>query len=146
MPREPAVESLIPGVHLTTPRRGYVHHGVYAGDGRVIHYAGYSRALRRWPVEEIPLEQFAAGRGFAVQAHQAPKYAGDAAVERARSRLGEDRYRVWSNNCEHFANWCTSGEPRSAQVERIAALARLLHELRGRVSSAIAPAVNAIGA
>lgn len=25
------------GAHLTTPRRGYVHHGIYAGSGRVIH-------------------------------------------------------------------------------------------------------------
>jgi hypothetical protein len=39
-------------------------------------------------------------------------------VARARSRLGEDRYRIASNNCEHFCHWCRSGENRSAQVER----------------------------
>ena len=46
------------GTHLTTPRRGYVHHGIYAGDGRVIHYAGYHRAFRRGPVQETTLEHF----------------------------------------------------------------------------------------
>ena len=44
-------------------------------------------------------------------------------VGRARSRLGEDRYRFLSNNCEHFSEWCVNGEPRSPQVERL--LARL---------------------
>jgi len=40
-------------------------------------------------------------------------------VARARSRLGENRYRLTTNNCEHFCEWCLSGESRSEQVERI---------------------------
>jgi len=40
-------------------------------------------------------------------------------VARARSRLGEDRYRLTTNNCEHFCHWCRNGEPASAQVERL---------------------------
>lgn len=47
------LHDLPPGAHLTTPRRGYVHHGIYAGDGRVVHYAGFSRILRRGPVEKF---------------------------------------------------------------------------------------------
>jgi hypothetical protein len=39
-------------------------------------------------------------------------------VERARSRLGENRYRITTNNCEHFCEWCLRGESRSEQVER----------------------------
>jgi len=105
------------GAHLTTPRRGYVHHGIYAGDGRVIHYAGFKRLFRRGPVEEISLAAFAKGRGFRVQAWAAPRFSGAERVERARSRLGESRYRFWSNNCEHFVEWCISGESRSSQVE-----------------------------
>jgi cytochrome c5 len=46
------------------------------------------------------------------------RFPGVEAVTRARSRLGEDRYRVWTNNCEHFVHWCLSGIPRSTQVER----------------------------
>ena len=34
-----------------------------------------------------------------------------------RSRLGEDRYQLWSNNCEHFTSWCLHGVSRSLQVE-----------------------------
>ncbi|WP_088278353.1 lecithin retinol acyltransferase family protein [Ideonella sp. A 288] len=110
-------DALTPGAHLTTRRRGYVHHGLYAGDGRVIHYAGLHRFVRRGPVEEVSLERFARGRGWQVKAWTAPAFPGPAAVERARSRIGEDRYRLWTNNCEHFVEWALGGTPRSAQVE-----------------------------
>lgn len=110
------VENLSPGMHLTTPRVGFRHHGLYAGDGKVLHYAGLHRYWWRRPVEEVLLAQFARNRGFAVVEHAA-LFAGAAAVERARSRLGEDHYRLWTNNCEHFVTWCLDGTPRSAQVQ-----------------------------
>src|SRR5258707_11780449 len=49
------------GAHIVTERRGYTHHGIYVGAGKVVHYAGLSRGLRRGPVEEISLSRFAAG-------------------------------------------------------------------------------------
>jgi hypothetical protein len=105
------------GSHLTSPRWGYVHHGLYAGNGRVIHYAGFNRPLRRGKVEEIALADFTRGRALQVQPSAAQRFAGLVALERARSRLGEDRYRFWTNNCEHFVSWCLTGTSRSAQVE-----------------------------
>jgi hypothetical protein len=39
-------------------------------------------------------------------------------MRRARSRLGENRYGLLRNNCEHFCEWCVQGIPRSYQVER----------------------------
>lgn len=105
------------GAHVASPRRGYVHHGIYAGGGRVIHYAGFSLAYRRGPVEEVALDRFTRGRGLQVRVHVAPRYDGATAVARARTRLGENRYRLWSNNCEHFVEWCIAGTPRSAQVD-----------------------------
>ncbi len=107
------------GTHLTSQRRGYVHHGIYAGDGQVIHYAGFDRTFRRGPVEEISLETFAGGRGVQALPASAAQFRGADVVARARLRLGENRYRVWSNNCEHFVHWCLSGTSRSAQVERL---------------------------
>lgn len=107
-----------PGTHLVTVRRGYLHHGIYAGDGKVVHYAGLARSLRRGPVEEVSLEQFAAGRTVLIKPAAGPRFDGAEVVRRARSRLGEDRYRITRNNCEHFCEWCLHGEPRSEQVER----------------------------
>jgi hypothetical protein len=99
------------GAHLVTPRRLYRHHGIYAGGGRVIHYRGFKTLLSRGPVEEITLEAFAQGGEVLVRSFPADPLAGAARVERARSRLGEDRYRLLSNNCWHFAKWCISATP-----------------------------------
>ncbi|HEY6355422.1 MAG TPA: lecithin retinol acyltransferase family protein [Burkholderiaceae bacterium] len=119
---QPAVarEPFAIGAHLVTPRRGYTHHGIYVGANRVVHYAGWSRAaLTCRPVEEVSLEEFAGGRGVQVRADSPARYAPADIAGRARSRLGEDRYRVASNNCEHFCHWCLSGESRSVQVDRL---------------------------
>lgn len=130
---------LPPGAHLVTPRLGYRHHGLYVGDGRVLHYAGLHRVWRRGPVEEVTLAQFERGRGLAVARAGGARFDAEAAIERARSRLGERRYRLWSNNCEHFVNWALDGEARSAQVERVqqqvAALGAGWRALLGRARS-----------
>jgi hypothetical protein len=47
-------------------------------------------------------------------------------VRRARSRLGERRYDLLRNNCEHFCSWCQDGEARSAQVAALTRWQRLL--------------------
>jgi len=104
------------GAHLITQRRGYEHHGVYVGSGKVIHYAGFAKSAHRGPVEEVPLELFADDYAVAVRPHPFPKYSGEQIVLRARSRLGENRYRLMTNNCEHFCAWCLLGESRSEQV------------------------------
>jgi hypothetical protein len=105
------------GAHLTTPRWGYVHHGIYAGGGRVVHYAGLNRFLRRGPVEETSIERFARGRPIAIKDPVSARYGAAERVARARSRVGENRYHLLSNNCEHFASWCISGTGRSMQVD-----------------------------
>jgi hypothetical protein len=107
------------GAHLVVERRGYRHHGIHVGDGRVIHYAGLSRPWRRGPVEEVSLDCFAHGRPVFVQPSPDARYHGAEVVGRARSRLGEDRYRITTNNCEHFCEWCIHGAARSAQVDHL---------------------------
>ena len=37
-------------------------------------------------------------------------------TNRAHSRLGEQKYNLFYNNCEHFANWCVIGESVSHQA------------------------------
>lgn len=38
-------------------------------------------------------------------------------VLRARERIGETEYNLFTNNCEHFAIWCKTGLSESAQIE-----------------------------
>lgn len=106
------------GAHLITPRRGYTHHGIYAGHGTVLHYAGLARDFRPGPVEEVSLERFANGRPVHIECRSAPALNEQDIVTRARSRLGENRYRLLTNNCEHFSEWSRFGASRSHQVER----------------------------
>lgn len=105
------------GKHLVVSRGLYSHHGIGLGSGRVIHYAGWSDGPRAGPICEVTLEQFSGGARITVQPHPGRRYAASAAVARARSRLGEDAYSVWGNNCEHFVEWCIDGLHQSDQVD-----------------------------
>jgi hypothetical protein len=104
------------GSELITRRSGYAHHGIYAGNGMVIHYAGFAKSFRSGPVEMVAFAQFAAGHEVIVRQHPTARFFGMEAVSRAQSRLGEDRYRLLTNNCEHFVTWCLHGQARSQQV------------------------------
>jgi len=114
--------------HIVTPRRGYLHHGIYVGGGKIVHYAGLAHGLRRSPVEETTLDRFARGRPVWVRSDAPPTFSSREVIHRARSRVGEDGYRLLTNNCEHFCEWCLHGEHRSYQVEAwVAPPGRILH-------------------
>ena len=52
-------------------------------------------------------------------------------VQRARSKLGEEKYCPLTSNCEHFAMWCKTGKSSSDQVEKAAKM------LKKQVSKAV---------
>jgi hypothetical protein len=112
------------GAHLVTPRFAYTHHGVYVGRGTVVHYDAFAKLWNRGPVEETSLARFADRHPLWVRPARPNGLQCAEIVRRARSRLGEDRYRFFSNNCEHLTEWCVNGEHRSPQVERLSASAR----------------------
>lgn len=105
------------GTHLTTRRHGYVHHGMYIGNVRVIHYAGLSRCLDRGPIEGISIDHFSAGFGFNVVPPPHSQYTGAEIARRVASRLGEQDYRLLTNNCEHLCLWCIVGQGKSDQID-----------------------------
>ncbi len=122
------------GAHLVTPWFGFAHHGIYVGNGRVIQYGALMFNLIRKPVEEVSMARFSNGRAVFVVQHAEHCLGAQEVVQRARSRLGEKRYRLFSNNCEHFAEWCLHDVGRSFQAETALAFPRLLSE---RIEAAI---------
>lgn len=116
---EPPQGHISTGAHVVTPRRAYLHHGIYVGEGRVVHYSGLVHRLRSGPVEMVSLESFTRGHPLFVIAHSSTTYTPAEVVRRAMSRIGEDRYHLLKNNCEHFCEWCLRAEPRSYQVDRV---------------------------
>ena len=127
------------GSHLVTPRRGFAHHGIYVGSGNVVHYRSVVRQFCRGPVEEVSLAGFAQERAIWVRGHRAARFNATEVMRRARSRLGEDRYRLFSNNCEHFCEWCLRDEHRSYQLERLLTLPRRLLRICGDAVTRLFP-------
>ena len=123
LPLDPAREPPV-GAHLVTPRRAFMHHGIYVGHGRVVQYGGLCAGLRRGPVEEVAFPRFSQGRPVYVRLEESRRFDRDEVVRRARSRLGENCYKLLTNNCEHFCEWCVHGEHRSYQVESLLAYCR----------------------
>jgi hypothetical protein len=107
------------GAHLVTPRLAFSHHGIYVGAGRVVHYGSLTHSPLGGPVEEVSLARFAQGHRISVRLHAAPRFRWNEVIGRARSRVGENSYRLFSNNCEHFCEWCLHGQQRSYQVEYV---------------------------
>jgi hypothetical protein len=107
------------GSHLVTPRFAFTHHGIYVGGGRVVHYGSLARSRPGGPVQEVTLERFAQGHPVWIRWHALPRFRHLEVIRRARARIGENSYRLLSNNCEHFCEWCLYGEHRSYQVETV---------------------------
>jgi hypothetical protein len=127
------------GAHLITPRFAYTHHGVYVGAGTVIHYSAFAGRWLRGPVEEVSLARFAQGHSVWFRSPARDSLQSDEIVRRARSRIGENHYRVLSNNCEHFSEWCVRGVHYSSQVERLRAPLRGLYHVLHALKRLIAP-------
>lgn len=115
--------NLAKGDHICVSRGLYAHHGIDIGGGRVIHYSG--EPTRIWDAEVCITTREAFADGGTIRVLNTPKrYAGRTIVKRAQSRLGERRYNLVTNNCEHFAHWCRSGKRVCHQARRFAVVAQ----------------------
>lgn len=123
---------LLEGDHLASPRILYTHHGVYVGDGRVVHYAGLADGLTSAPITVASLEEFCGGKAVRVQRRRQGALPREEVVQRAYDRLGEDKYNPLTNNCEHFATWCVYGRAESHQVKIALEAAAALAEKAAR--------------
>ena len=105
------------GDHLRIQCVGYTHHGLYVGNGMVIH-------KNRNGVEFSTEEEFSEGASISVVQHMRQSvFTNEEAISRAESRIGEDSYNVFFDNCEHFVMWCKFGVEESKQVRAASAMA-----------------------
>ncbi len=111
------------GDHLFIYRAGYSHHGIDMGDGTVVHFESdpwrkLADTLTHGDSTRIgmtSLEDFTRGAPINVRQYENADDI-DTVVRRAQSRLGNQNYDVFGNNCEHFAVWCKTGIHESTQV------------------------------
>lgn len=112
------------GAHLSIPRSGgtYTHHGIYVDAGQVIHYTGDVKNKANAAIRRTGLDVFLAGqpRSAIREVQYARCNTPRETLKLACSRLGEDGYSLFGNNCEHFAHWCKTGTAKSEQVKDVA--------------------------
>lgn len=88
------------------------HHGLYIGNGKVIHLSRESGGVTRSSIS------YFGDRDKIRVKRQAPNPS--EAISRAESYLGQVGYNLFSNNCEQFVNYCIKGKKRSNQVSNVA--------------------------
>lgn len=112
---------------LEVVRGLYSHYGVYAGDGKVIHFtaddgSGHSETdPNNADIIETDLSVFQKGGHINVDNQEEAKYSRDEIVSRARALIGTQKgnYDLVTNNCEHFAKYCKTGSKISDQVDEV---------------------------
>ncbi len=114
------------GDHVFVYCGAYSHHGIDCGDGRVIHFdstpwqklAGVSKSRCPAMIKCVSLADFSQGREVLVRDYWL-SVSSEVTVTRAWSRVGEQGYHLFDNNCEHFAVWCKTGRSDSTQVRSL---------------------------
>ena len=111
---------LLPGDHICVKRKRkfYTHHGIYAGDGKVIHFSGSMREKKDPQVRETDLSRFLRG-GKLKRCDYDRRLTGAETAGIARGQLHNGGYSMLWNNCEHFAAFCATGKKRSRQVRKV---------------------------
>jgi hypothetical protein len=100
------------GTHLQVKRTGYTHHGIYVGNGCVVHYSGFAEMFKKGKIELTSIDDFIGEAKDLYRVKYPAKcevFSDDEICERALSRLNENNYNLITNNCEHFATWCVTG-------------------------------------
>lgn len=97
------------------------HYGVIVGNDQVIHFNLDTEYEYEMKIIMTSIDKFV-GLGTQLQkcniSELHKSYEPYEIAKRAYSVLGTDfgGYNLFSNNCEHFANWCASGTKFSNQV------------------------------
>lgn len=88
----------------------FTHDGIYIGEKKVIHY--WNGRIRKGKIYKDKWLR----KTVHTKKHK-QCYEPERIIRRANKRLGEKKYNLAFNNCEHFAYWCKVGKSRSKQVE-----------------------------
>lgn len=146
---ELAVGRFKPGSHLRVRRRwGYMHHGIYVNDDRVIQFGGRIMDKPQATVGAVSLAEFEAGGIAEAVVHGGRRtfflpslpdaQPADKIIAQAEwlvANYSPGRYHLIGNNCENIANWCVVGwYPESHQVRAgfgVLALVQMVAMLSG---------------
>lgn len=121
----------------------YDHYGIYENDNRIYEYATRDGESGHADIHTTTLKKFLGGSDscfilifpekygrpakleipvfsaieYAEKAGAYRLYSPEETIRRAKSKLGETKYSLLFNNCEHYAIWCKTGIHESHQIE-----------------------------
>jgi hypothetical protein len=104
------------GDHIRADRVLYWHHGIYAGEGRVIHFSGTGSEKANAAIRYDSYEAFSKGDSV-ERVDYVSCNTPDETIAIAELLLARRDYSLVFNNCEHFCSYCKTHKRRSAQVE-----------------------------
>ena len=94
----------------------FTYHGICIGEDQIVHYGGKGAdKLLKSGIRVVSEAEFRQGAPLYVRLYNCLRFDVNETAQRARWRLGEKRYDILFNNCEHFATWCAIGWHDSAQ-------------------------------
>jgi len=96
------------------------HYAIYLGKNRLgtpEFVANFTKGVGVIPDDEIK-DQMQKYIPQKIERFEGSTFERKSAIERASSRLGENAYGFFSNNCEHFKNWVHYGKQISEQVDK----------------------------
>jgi cell wall-associated NlpC family hydrolase len=124
------------GDHIFVRRKGllYSHHGIYAGEGNVIHFKGAEKEKRDPAVIITDIDNFLNG-GKLRRRNYKERLPYSESLRISREHLSKKGYSLRMNNCEHFATYCATGNKKSRQVRRaIGGIAMIALPVIGKIT------------
>ena len=106
------------GDHIYVRRRVYSHHGIYAGDGTVIHYTGEEKEKKDPLIRETDIEAFLKD-GKLRRRDYKKRLPPSETLSFAKKHLSDNSYSITLNNCEHFATYCATGKRKAGSYARL---------------------------
>ena len=145
-------EELKEGDQIYVYRYGflYSHHGIYAGENKVIHFSGQRKDKSTARITSCTLEEFCHGSQLRLVAYNARYVAvklkrsgschteqskhGDKVLARAEFYLDNPHewrdYHLFSNNCENFAFYCKTAKSNNPDGQSGDFVAKIFRRFR----------------
>jgi cell wall-associated NlpC family hydrolase len=113
-------KELFAGDHIYVKRKGhfYSHHGIYAGNGMVLHFKGAVKEKQDPTVIISDMTTFLKNGKLKRRSYKR-RLPHVETLQMARAHLAQKGYSLVFNNCEHFATYCATGKKKSTQVHRV---------------------------
>ena len=101
------------------------HYGIYVSDSEVIQYGNGNdifNSKENVVVNVTTIDSFLNGKFLEVREYsfleKLKKNSKEKIIDLARVRIGEAKYDILNNNCEHFVNECVFNKHESLEAEK----------------------------